>query len=100
MINNSVLLKPTGKRSNRLIYFDDECKAFLEEYLKTRTDDNPALFLSSAGSRITRSTVYRIVTNYAGKFGIHDPKGHVHEKFTPHCCRLWYTPSLTVSTLS
>lgn len=98
--DNSVLLKPTGKRSNRLIYFDNECKAFLEEYLKTRTDDNPALFISASGARITRSTVYRIVTDYAEKFGIHNPEGHVHEKFTPHCCRVWYTTHLRRSGMS
>ncbi|SDF43104.1 integrase/recombinase XerD [Methanolobus vulcani] len=100
LANNTVLLKPTPKRSNRLVYFDDECKAFLGAYLKTRTDKNPALFLSTTGDRISRNMVYKIITEYARKLGIHRPKGHVHEKFTPHCFRVWFTTHLRRSGMS
>ena len=98
--DNTVLLKATPKRSNRLIYFDNECKAFLEAYLETRTDKNPALFISPTGQRISRNMVYNIVTKYAQKLGIHKSDGHVHEKFTPHCFRVWFTTHLRRSGMS
>jgi integrase/recombinase XerD len=98
--SNTALLKPTPKRSNRLIYFDDECKIFLEAYLNTRTDINPALFLSTTGERINRNMVYKIITEYARKLGIHKSTGHVHEKFTPHCFRVWFTTHLRRSGMS
>ena len=98
--NNSVLLKPTPKRSNRLIYFDDECKIFLEHYLLTRSDNNKALFLSSTGRRITRNQVYDIVTGYARKLGLHDDCGHTGDKFTPHCFRVWFTTHLRRAGMS
>ncbi|KXS44518.1 MAG: site-specific recombinase [Methanolobus sp. T82-4] len=58
------------------------------------------LFLAKTGNRITRSPIYRIVTDYTEKFGIHNPKGHLHEKFTPHCLWVWFTTWLRRSGMS
>lgn len=98
---NTVLLKPTPKRSNRLIFFDNETKTFLVEYLKTRTDSDPALFVGRLSKkRIDEDRIYEAVTRYAQRVGIHNPKGHLHEKFTPHCCRHWFTTHLRRSGMS
>lgn len=98
---NTILLKPTPKRSNRLIFFDDETKCFLKVYLNTRLDSNPALFVGSQNkNRIDEDRIYEAVTRYANRCGFHNPKGHLHEKFTPHCCRHWFTTHLRRSGMS
>lgn len=99
--NLIVRLKPTAKRSNRTVFFDLETKAFLEAYLAERTDSSQALFVGRLGSRrITRNQVYEVVSRYAEKIGLHDPEGHLHEKFGPHCCRHWFTTWLRRSGMS
>lgn len=88
----TVRLKPTAKRSNRTLFFDKETKIFLEAYLQERTDSERALFIGRQnGHRITRNRVYEVVSGYAEKLGLHDPEGHLEEKFGPHCCRHWFT---------
>lgn len=88
---NMVTLKPTAKRSNRVVFFDNETKEFLKAYLKTRTDKQLALFLGKHGKRISRDRIYYMVTESAQVIGLHDPEGDLHEKFTPHCTRHWFT---------
>lgn len=98
---NTILLKPTPKRSNRLIFFDDETKCFLEAYLNTRLDPNPALFVGPQNkNRIDEDRIYEAVIRYATRCGFHNSKGHLHEKFTPHCCRHWFTTHLRRSGMS
>lgn len=88
----TVHLKTTAKRSNRTVFFDLETKSFLEVYLDERTDSQKALFVGRQDfHRITRNRVYDVVSGYAGKIGLHDPEGHLDEKFGPHCCRHWFT---------
>jgi len=98
---NTVLLKSTPKRSNRLIYFDNETKIFLETYLKSRSDIDSALFVGIQNKkRIDEDRIYDAVTRYAKRCGFHNPDGHLHEKFTPHCCRHWFTTHLRRSGMS
>lgn len=99
--NLTVHLKPTAKRSNRTVFFDLETKAFLEVYLDERTDSQKALFVGRQDfHRITRNQVYDVVSGYAEKIGLHDPEGHLDEKFGPHCCRHWFTTWLRRSGMS
>ncbi|WP_321420861.1 hypothetical protein [uncultured Methanomethylovorans sp.] len=49
---------------------------------------------------MTRNQVYEIVTGYAQKLGMHNPRAHVNEKFTPHCCRVWFTTHLRRAGMS
>ena len=101
LANNTVLLKPTPKRWNRLVFFDNETKIFLETYLSTRVDQDPALFVGRhSKKRIDEDRIYEAVTRYAQRIGIHDSNGHLHEKFTPHCCRHWFTTHLRRSGMS
>lgn len=91
---NMVTLKPTAKRTNRIVFFDSETKEFLKAYLKTRKDKKPALFLGERGNRIHRDRIYYMVTKSARTLGFHNPEGALHEKFTPHCTRHWFTTHL------
>lgn len=98
---NRILLKPAPKRSNRLIFFDDETSQVLNNYLASRIDTSQALIVGpQSNKRIYRNQVYEVVTRYAQKAGYHDPDGHLHQKFTPHCFRHWFTTHLRRAGMS
>ncbi|AKB79105.1 Site-specific recombinase [Methanosarcina horonobensis HB-1 = JCM 15518] len=92
---NMIILKNHHfKRSNRTVFYDNECSFYLDRYIKWRYNhriNKPALFLGVQGSRISRDTVYNITTEHAEKLGFHDPTGRLEEKFTPHCFRHFFT---------
>lgn len=91
---NYAVLKPHAKRSNRIIFFDDECAQILEKWIKWRHNhkfENKALFVGLQGGRISRDAVYNATTEHAQKLGFHNPKGRLNEKFTPHCFRHFFT---------
>lgn len=90
------ILKPHAKRSNRIVFFDDECAQVLESWITWRQKQRPkirekALFLGVKGARISRDAVYDATTQHARRLGFHNPKGKLNEKFTPHCFRHFFT---------
>lgn len=99
-VEQCVTLKPKPKRSNRLVFFDDECARVLASWLKTRKNyavkpDCRALFVGEQGKRLKRHGVYRAVTLHAQKLGFHNPESdRTEDHFTPHCCRHWFTTHL------
>ena len=99
LIENRIRLKPTGKRTNRTLFIDDECSFILRRWLKIRETVNkrksPALFLSTWGNRITRTDVYEAVTKAAERVGLHNAQSdRMEDHFSPHCCRHWFTTHL------
>jgi len=99
-VEQSITLKPTAKRTNQTVFFDDECARILRRWLQTRDnwhvkDNVKALFVNEQGERLNRNGIYNIVTKYAERLGLHDPKSEdLRKKFTPHCCRHWFTTHL------
>jgi len=92
-------LKPAAKRSNRRVFFDSETRRVLSDWLRTREayarSDCPALFVTESGGRINRNHVYDSVTKHAARVGLHDPQSlKLEDRFTPHCCRHWFTTHL------
>lgn len=96
----SITLKPTHKRSNRVVFFDYECAMILKRWLKKRETmvdaESPALFVSyDTGTRLNRNGVYNAFTKWAEKVGLHKScSDKMEDHFTPHCCRHWYTTFL------
>jgi integrase/recombinase XerD len=96
----SITLKPTPKRTNRTVFFDDECARILQRWLQNRDNwhvkrNTKALFVNEQGTRLNRNGVYNIVTKHAERLGLHDPKStDMRRRFTPHCCRHWFTTHL------
>lgn len=89
-------VKPKAKRSNRLGFLDPELTAALREYLdwrELRAKDD-ALWISYEGTRISRNFVYHTVTKLASRLGLHDSRGPLNKKFTPHCFRHFFTTHL------
>lgn len=93
--NYAILKGHHAKRSNCIVFFDDECKQVLQQWLKWRHNhgfnSSPALFLGEHGERIFRDRVYYATTEHAQRLGLHDPNGRLNEKFTPHCFRHFFT---------
>jgi integrase/recombinase XerD len=92
----SIMLKPTPKRSNRTVFFDDECAIVLRRWLKVREQLSPqskALFISyDAGERLSRNGAYNAVVKYAKRLGFHNSKSSkLEDHFGPHCFRHWFT---------
>ncbi len=104
MATGTIYLKSSAKRSNRIMFIDQETIEIMEVYLENRLDtSSPALFVSDTqrgGFRIHRNYVYRTVCNNAHRLGFHDPNKLLIEKFTPHCCRHFFTTHLRRAGMS
>jgi len=92
----SITLKPTPKRSNRVVFFDDECAAALRRWLRVREKLNPktkALFVSYQSlNRLDRNGLYTAIVKYATRLGFHNPESpRLEDHFGPHCFRHWFT---------
>ena len=95
----SIMLKPTPKRSNRTVFFDDECAIVLRRWLRVRGKLNPkskALFISyQTSDRLSRNGAYNAVVKYAKRLGFHDSNSDkLEDHFGPHCFRHWFTTFL------
>ncbi|MDD1752021.1 MAG: tyrosine-type recombinase/integrase [Methanotrichaceae archaeon] len=96
--NQSITLKSTAKRSNRIVFFDDECENYLNRWLRLRDYRNIknvlALFVTARG-RMEESSVARAVQQPAVRLGLHDTtSSNIENHFSPHCCRHWFTTHL------
>ena len=94
-----LVLKPKAKRSNRVVYIDEECAKLLQDWLIVRRryarSDVPALFITEGGGRVERTGVYDIVTSHAALVGLHDTSSsRLEDHFSPHCLRHWFTTQL------
>ncbi|OPY54690.1 MAG: site-specific tyrosine recombinase XerC [Methanosaeta sp. PtaU1.Bin060] len=94
-----VRLKPTAKRSNRLLFLDQESIRVLGAWLQARKHQRlngcTALFPSLQARRLSNPQLIYIVSQAAERVRLHDPNSNCLEKrFTPHCCRHWFTTHL------
>lgn len=92
----SITLKPTPKRSNRVVFFDDECARVLRRWLRVREKLNPptkALFVSYQSlERLDRNGLWNAIVKYARRLGFHNPDSpRLEDHFGPHCFRHWFT---------
>ena len=101
-LHGEFIVPAKAKRSSRLGFLDSETILILQEYLECResTAKCDALWISPTGQRMHKDTPYEIVTYYAGLLGIHDPRGPIMRKFTPHCFRHFFTTHLRRSGMS
>jgi integrase/recombinase XerD len=97
--NMALKLKSTAKRSNRVLFFDNETEYILQSLLQFRKAKDrkgtPALFLNQVGGRISSHEICQIVKKHASRVGLHNPESEsLEDRFTPHCCRHWFTTHL------
>lgn len=82
---NNLTFKVLGKgNKERLCYFDDKAKLYLKQYLNQRTDNNPALFVSSREpfKRLTINAHERRFRELGKKAGVSNVHPH---KFRRTC---------------
>ena len=95
-----LILKPTGKRSNRMVFFDDEAARALGRWIKAsekrlRKKGEKALFLNNHGRRLSKAGINTLVREAAIRVGLHDHESdRLEDKFTSHCCRHWLVTHL------
>jgi len=98
--NLTIRLKNHRKRTNHQVFFDDEANRVLGEWLEERLmagldPTSGPLFINQMKTRLKRQGMYTIVTKWAKIAGIHKPTpSKIEERFTPHCCRHWFTTHL------
>jgi integrase/recombinase XerD len=95
-VEYSITLKHTPKRSNTVVFFDDECAIVLKRWLKVREKLNPptnALFVSYQSlKRLDRNGLYTAIVKYATNVGFNNPNStKLEDHFSPHCFRHWFT---------
>jgi integrase/recombinase XerD len=100
-----VMLKLKKKRSNRVLFLDNEAIAVLQRWLAARKNrkgaDDQALFVSKIGTRLTKRSIEKLTEQHAGRLGLHEAKvGRLEDKFTPHCCRHWFVTHLLRAGMS
>jgi len=96
----SILLKPKPKRTNRLVFFDEEAAVDLARWVRLReriegAGQTPALFLGETGNRLERNGVYWAIRGWAERAGISFPgAADPADRFFVHCFRHWFTTQL------
>jgi len=102
----TIILKPHRKRTNRILFIDDETRRVLEAWLKVRAQTVPdpergPLFINQYQTRLNRNGVAWAVRKWATAIGIHDPRSDkLNDHFTPHCCRHWFTTHMRKAGMS
>jgi integrase/recombinase XerD len=91
-----VMLKQKKKRSNRVLYLDDEVITVLQRWLEARKNQKgakyQALLFSKVGTRIKKRSIEDLIEKHAERIGLHNPHtSRLEDRFTPHCCRHWFT---------
>ncbi|MCZ7406361.1 MAG: tyrosine-type recombinase/integrase [Candidatus Methanoperedens sp.] len=97
--NQSIEIKPTPKRTNRIVFLDSETSNQLKRWIQVRESWAPpkekALFINRKNQRLTGDYLQKKVAIYAMYIGLHDPKSEKTENhFSPHCCRHWHSTYL------
>ena len=92
-------LKPTGKRSNRQLFIDEEAIRVMGKWLQVRKTrkgaDSSAVFISRKATRLCPDQIEILIEKHASRVGLHNPQSErLEEHFGPHCCRHWFTTHL------
>ena len=100
-----VTLKFKKKRTNRVLFLDNEAIAVLQRWLSARKNrkgaEDQALFLSKTGTRIAKKSIEKVIEKHAERLGLHNPGADkLEERFTPHCCRHWFVTHLLRAGMS
>jgi len=95
--NLTLHLKPTNKRSNLTIFFDEETAQLLRKWLARREKmaRSQALFLNAQGDRYSRDSFEIMFVKYSTAAGLHNAASNrLEDRCTPHSCRHFFTSQL------
>jgi integrase/recombinase XerD len=103
--NMTIIVNPTGKRSNEIVYFDLETEIVLEKWSKLREKMNKngiqALFLGRTGNRLSPPAINKIVKKHAEVVGLHDPESkRLDKRLTAHSLRHYFSTRMREAGMS
>ena len=77
-VNRDVIIYGKKGKKERFVYLTESCCYHLAKYLKTRTDDNPALFIGtrSPGKRLTKGAVQSMLKKLGKASGVSNVHPH------------------------
>lgn len=79
--------KVIGKgQKERICIFSEDAKNRILKYLESRTDDNPALFISREGNRMSKKAIQNLVKNIAKRAGI---EKNIFPHLLRHTTAMW-----------
>ncbi len=97
LLKREVRLKPTAKRSNRRLFFDEETARILARWLSARAGqgygNEGALFTAAKYTRLHSRGIEEIVTKCSRLAGVGDP-ALGKDYITPHYFRVFFTTQL------
>ncbi len=77
---NTIRVRSGKGKKDRVVFVDDGTVELMEQYVKERGDENPALFVNKRGERLSDRYVEILVKRHAKRAGI-------KKKVTPHTLR-------------
>jgi integrase/recombinase XerD len=103
--NNSIRLKPTKKRSNLTVFFDEETARLMRRWLAVREvrcrNGSRALWISTWGERIDKGAIAYLIRQASLRVGLHDMNSdRPEDHFSAHCCRHFFTTQLYKAGMS
>ena len=80
-------LKFKKKRTNWVLFLDNEAIAVLQRWLAARKNrkgaEDRALFMSKTGTRITKRTIENAIEKHAERVCLHNPGARLEDRFSP-----------------
>ncbi len=97
LIENRIRLKPTGKRTNRTLFMDEEAAHILRRWLRVREGINKKKDILIHQLMGKQNIPERCLSgghkNAAARWACTIPI-RSGRKISPHCCRHWFTTHL------
>lgn len=100
--DQSIRLKPHPKRTNLIVFFDEETKIVLQRWLRSRSTWNTnsnALFINRGGNGPLKiDALERRFKKYTRSVGLDNPNSdRVEDHLTPHATRHWFSTHLRLN---
>lgn len=91
-----IRIAPKAKRSNRIIFMDDELEAVLRQYFTWRKfrARSSWLWVGIRGGKIRKEYPGQVFAELGETLHLHDPRGALCRRLTPHCMRHFFTTNL------
>lgn len=96
-LQNSIIRLPAkAKRSQRITFIDMELYGILRKYIqwRSRRARSPWLWINKKGRKMDRDYPGELIASLATPLGLHQPRGPLCYRLTPHCFRHFFTTHL------
>lgn len=99
LITGSIWVEKGKGGRSRYVFIERKSKRYLKQYLNTRTDNNPAVWVTDEGDRLTYDGLFQIIKRRARDAGIPAPGLHDFRRAFGKLCKKKGLDILTISRL-